>query len=59
MLRWVSPAFFKAGNLLARVTPFVVIPIVCKQLVPIFTPMSDIYGNFSGLHEKVSKNVFT
>ena len=48
MLRWVSPAFFKAGNLLARVTPFVVIPIVCKQLVPIFTSMSDIYCNFSG-----------
>ena len=42
MLRWVSPAIFKAGSLLARVTPFVVIPIVCKQLVPIFTSMSDI-----------------
>ena len=31
MLRCVSPAFFNAGNLRARVTPFVVIPIVWRK----------------------------
>ena len=31
MLRWVRPAFLRAGKRRARVTPFVVIPIVWKQ----------------------------